>query len=145
MIEKTLSIIKPDAVSRGIIGKIINDIEEAGFKIIAQKMIKLSKLQAEEFYAEHKGKCFYEPLVDFMLSNSIIVMVLEKENAIADYRKLMGPTAPEKREESTIRKKYSNSARENCVHGSDSVESAKREISFFFSELELLHWLKLNI
>ena len=99
MIEKTLSIIKPDAISRGIIGKIINDIEGAGFKIIAQKMIKLSKLQAEEFYAEHKGKSFYEPLVDFMLSNSIIVMVLEKENAIADYRKLMGATNPEKRED----------------------------------------------
>ena len=139
MIEKTLSIIKPDAISRGIIGKIINDIEGAGFKIIAQKMIKLSKLQAEEFYAEHKGKSFYEPLVDFMLSNSIIVMVLEKENAIADYRKLMGATNPEKREEGTIRKKYSNSARENCVHGSDSTVSAKREISFFFSELELLN------
>ena len=138
MIERTLCLIKPDAVSRNITGLIINDIEQAGFNIIAQKKLKLTRLQAESFYAEHIGKPFYEPLVDFMLSNSIIAMVLEKENAISDYRKLMGATAVEKREEGTIRKKYSTSTRENCVHGSDGLESAKREISFFFSEIELI-------
>lgn len=138
MIERTLCLIKPDAVSRNITGLILNDIEQAGFNIIAQKKIKLTKKQAESFYAEHIDKPFYEPLVNFMISNSIIAMVLEKENAISEYRKLMGATLVEKREEGTIRKKYSNSTRENCVHGSDSLENAKKEISFFFSEIEMI-------
>ena len=110
---------------------------ENGLKIVAQKMIKLTKEQAESFYQEHKGKEFFDPLVEFMTSGPVIVQVLEGEDAIKKNRKIMGKTNYVEAEEGTIRKMFATSIRENCVHGSDSPENAKREISFFFSELEI--------
>ena len=135
--EKTLSIIKPDATSRQITGKINAMIEEAGLKIVAQKMIKLSVAQAEEFYEEHRGRAFFENLVQFMSSAPIIVQVLEADNAIALYRKIMGATNPAVAEKGTIRKTFALSIDKNSVHGSDSPESAAREIRFFFSNIEI--------
>lgn len=135
--EKTLSIIKPDATSRQITGKINAMIEEAGLKIVAQKMIKLSVAQAEEFYEEHRGKAFFENLVQFMSSAPIIVQVLEADNAITLYRKIMGATNPAVAEKGTIRKTFALSIDKNSVHGSDSPESAAREIRFFFSNIEI--------
>lgn len=135
--EKTLSIIKPDATSRNLIGKINTMIENAGLKIVAQKMIQLSPKQAEEFYREHKGKSFFDNLVQFMCSAPVVVQVLEGENAIKHYRQIMGSTNPEVAEEGTIRKACALSIDKNSVHGSDSLESAAREIAFFFSNLEI--------
>ena len=135
--EYTLSIIKPDATSRNITGKINAMIEDSGLKIVAQKMIHLSKNQAEEFYAEHNGKPFFENLVKFMTSAPVVVQVLKGENAITDYRKIMGATNPAVADEGTIRKTFALSIDKNSVHGSDSVESAQREISFFFSQVEI--------
>ena len=135
--EYTLSIIKPDATSRNITGKINAMIEDAGLKIVAQKMIHLSKNQAEEFYAEHNGKPFFENLVKFMTSAPVVVQVLKGENAITDYRKIMGATNPAVAEEGTIRKTFALSIDKNSVHGSDSPEAAQREISFFFSQVEI--------
>ena len=135
--EKTLSIIKPDATNRNLIGKINSIIENAGPKIIAQKMIKLSKEQASMFYAEHQGKPFFDNLVNFMSSAPVVVQVLEADNAIALYRKIMGATNPEVAEEGTIRKNLALSIDKNSVHGSDSPTSAAREISFFFSQTEI--------
>ena len=135
--EKTLSIIKPDATSRNLIGKINTMIENAGLKIVAQKMIQLSPKQAEEFYREHKGKSFFDNLVQFMCSAPVVVQVLEGENAIKHYRQIMGSTNPEVAEEGTIRRACALSIDKNSVHGSDSPESATREISFFFSNLEI--------
>ena len=135
--EKTLSIIKPDATSRNITGKINSMIEEAGLKIVAQKMIKLSKEQAEKFYQEHQGKSFFDNLVNFMSSAPVVVQVLEGENAISHYRSIMGATNPAVAENGTIRKTFALSIDKNSVHGSDSIESANREISFFFSQTEI--------
>ena len=135
--EKTLSIIKPDATTRNITGKINAMIEEAGLKIVAQKMIRLSQAQAEGFYAEHKGKSFYDNLVRFMSSAPVVVQVLEAEDAITRYRKIMGSTNPAVAEEGTIRKTFALSIDKNSVHGSDSPESAKREIGYFFSDIEI--------
>lgn len=135
--ERTLSIIKPDAVSRNITGKVNAMIEDEGLKIVAQKMICLTTKQAEEFYAEHKGKPFFENLVGFMTSAPVVVQVLQGENAVANYRKIMGATNPAVAEEGTIRKTFALSIDKNTVHGSDSVDSAKREIGFFFSELDI--------
>ena len=135
--ERTLSIIKPDATSRNITGKINAMIEDAGLKIVAQKMIRLSPEQAEGFYAEHKGKSFFDNLVQFMSSAPIIVQVLEAGDAIARYRKIMGATNPAVAEEGTIRKTFALSIDKNSVHGSDSPESAAREISFFFSRIDI--------
>lgn len=135
--EKTLSIIKPDATSRNITGKINSMIEEAGLKIVAQKMIKLSKEQAEKFYQEHRGKSFFDNLVNFMSSAPVVVQVLEGENAISHYRSIMGATNPAVAEDGTIRKTFALSIDKNSVHGSDSIESANREISFFFSQTEI--------
>lgn len=137
MTERTLSIIKPDAVKRDLIGAILSRFEQAGFNIIAMKMLHLTREQAEGFYAEHEGKAFFEPLVAYMMSAPIVVSVLEKENAVKDYRTLIGATNPEMAEEGTIRKAFALSQRENSVHGSDSVESAKREIAYFFAEPEI--------
>lgn len=137
MTERTLSIIKPDAVKRDLIGAILSRFEQAGFNIIAMKMLHLTREQAEGFYAEHEGKAFFEPLVAYMMSAPIVVLVLEKENAVKDYRTLIGATNPEMAEEGTIRKAFALSQRENSVHGSDSVESAKREIAYFFAEPEI--------
>lgn len=137
MVEKTLSIIKPDAVKRDLIGTILARFEQAGFKILATKMVRLSREQAEGFYAEHQGKEFFAPLVDYMMSAPIVVSVLEKENAVKDYRTLIGTTNPKVAAEGTIRKDFALSQRENSVHGSDSVESANREIAYFFADAEI--------
>ncbi len=137
MQERTLSIIKPDATTRNITGKINARIEDAGLKIIGQKRLRLSKEQAEEFYIEHKDKVFYADLVDFMISAPVVVQVLEGEDAISRYRKVMGATNPAVAEEGTIRKTFALSIDKNSVHGSDSVESAAREVSFFFSNVEI--------
>ena len=135
--ERTLSIIKPDATTRNITGKINSMIESAGLKIVAQKMICMSKEQAQEFYIQHQDRPFYENLVNFMSSAPVVVQVLEGENAIVNYRKIMGATNPDVAEEGTIRKTYALSIDKNSVHGSDSVEAAAREISFFFSQVEI--------
>ena len=135
--EKTLSIIKPDATTRNLIGQINTMIEDAGLKIVAQKMIQLSKKQAEEFYAEHQGKPFFDNLVNFMTSAPVVVQVLQGDNAIVNYRKIMGTTNPATAEEGTIRKKFALSIDKNSVHGSDSPASAAREVSFFFSNIEI--------
>jgi len=135
--ERTLSIIKPDATKRNLIGAINKMIEEAGLKIVAQKMIWLSREQAGAFYAEHEGKSFYENLVNLMSSAPIVVQVLEAEDAITRYRKVMGTTNPDLAEEGTIRKTYALAMDKNSVHGSDSSASAAREISFFFSQTEI--------
>jgi len=135
--ENTLSIIKPDATIKNITGKVNAMIEESGLKIIAQKRIKLSVEQASRFYAEHEGKSFFDSLVEFMTSAPVVVQVLQGENAIAKYRTIMGATNPAVAEEGTIRKTFSEAIDRNTVHGSDSVESAAREISFFFSNCEI--------
>ncbi len=136
--ERTLGIIKPDAVSKGYAGKILAIIEEKGFKIVGLKKIRLTKEKAEGFYYVHKDKPFFGSLTDFMSEGPIIVMVLEKENAIAEWRKLMGATNPENAEEGTLRKMFAENIERNAVHGSDSPESAKYEISYFFNALELV-------
>ena len=135
----TLSIIKPDAMHSKLSGKIITLIEEKGFEILAQKKIKLSKSQAEEFYAVHKEKPFFNELVSFMISGPILVQVLQAENAINLYRDIMGSTNPEEAEVDTIRRKFGKNIQCNAVHGSDSLENAKIEISFFFSTLDLIY------
>ncbi|AVI96057.1 ndk [Haemophilus influenzae] len=137
MTERTFSIVKPDAVKRNIIGAILTRFEQNGFKIIASKMVRLTREQAEGFYAEHQGKEFFAPLVEYMMSSPIVVSVLEKENAVKDYRTLIGTTNPETAEEGTIRKDFALSQRENSVHGSDSIENANREIAYFFTDCEI--------
>ncbi len=136
--EKTLGIVKPDAVKAGRSGKIIDIIENAGLKIIAMKKISLSKEQAKQFYEVHKDKPFYESLTEFMSSGKIIVMAIEGENAIAKYRQIMGATDPAKAEKGTIRNLYGTNIEHNAVHGSDAPETAKEELAFFFSKYELL-------
>ena len=137
MMEKTLSILKPDAVARNLTGKINSMLEEAGFKIVAQKMIHMSKEKAQGFYIVHKERPFYDELTTYMSSAPVVVQVLEKENAIEDYRKIMGATDPKKADEGTIRAKYALSVGENSVHGSDSLENAKTEIAYFFADDEI--------
>ena len=132
--EMTLSIIKPDATKRNITGSINKIIEVNNLKIIAQKRIKLSKEKAEGFYAIHKEKPFFNELIEYMTSGPVIVQVLEGDNAVEKYRKIMGSTNPENAEEGTIRKKFGISIDKNSVHGSDSVENAKIEIDFFFKD-----------
>ena len=138
MKERTLSIIKPDGVARGLAGEVIGRLENAGFRIIAMKMVQLSKAEAEIFYAVHKGRPFYDGLVDFMSSGPSVVLVLEGEDIIARYREMMGATDPATAEEGTIRKAFATDGRHNVVHGSDSVETAQFEIGYFFSALELM-------
>ncbi|WP_044470587.1 nucleoside-diphosphate kinase [Mannheimia massilioguelmaensis] len=135
--ERTFSIIKPDAVERHLIGKILARFEENGFTILATKMVHLTKEQAEGFYAEHQGKPFFDGLVEYMISAPVVVSVLEKENAVKDYRTLIGATNPEEAEVGTIRRDFAESQRRNSVHGSDSLESAKREIAYFFVGSEI--------
>lgn len=137
MLETTFSIIKPDAVKRNLIGQIVSRFESQGLKVVASKMLQLTQVQAEGFYAEHKGRDFYEPLIAYMISGPLIVQVLSGENAIARNREIMGVTNPELQAEGTIRKDFAINVRENSVHGSDSPESAAREISYFFSQTEL--------
>ncbi|HEY6974997.1 MAG TPA: nucleoside-diphosphate kinase [Chitinophagaceae bacterium] len=136
MSNLTLTMIKPDAISKGYSGAILDRIIRAGFSIIAMKRVKLTKEQAGEFYAVHKARPFYEELVEFMSSGPIIAAILEKENAVEDFRKLIGATDPAKADEGTIRKLYASSVGENAVHGSDSDENAAIESNFFFSKLE---------
>ncbi len=135
--QKTFSIIKPDAVARNLIGQIYQRFEDHGLRIVAAKMKRLTREEAEGFYAEHKGREFYEPLVAYMISGPIMVQVLEGEEAIAKNREIMGVTDPAKAEPNTIRADFAVSLRENSVHGSDSPESAQREIDYFFSPSEL--------
>ena len=136
-LQRTLSIIKPDAVKRHLIGAILARFEQQGFNIAAAKIVQLSREQAEGFYAEHQGKPFFELLVEYMTSAPVFVSVLEKENAVQDYRTLMGTTNPETAAEGTIRRDFALNQRENSVHGSDSPESAAREIAYFFASEEI--------
>ncbi|HWL56065.1 MAG TPA: nucleoside-diphosphate kinase [Paracoccus sp. (in: a-proteobacteria)] len=137
-IERTLSIIKPDATKRNLTGKINAKFEDAGLRIVAQKRIKLTLDQAGAFYAEHKERPFYGELTEFMTSEPVVVQVLEGEGAILKNREVMGATNPANADEGTIRKEFALSVGENSVHGSDSPEAAAREIAFFFSGLELV-------
>ena len=134
--NRTFTMIKPDAVKANNIGNILQMINEAGFRIVAMKYTKLSKDLAGEFYAIHKERPFYGELVDFMSSGSIIAAILEKDNAVEDFRKLIGATNPAEAAEGTVRKKYATSIGENAVHGSDSDDNAKIEGDFFFSMSE---------
>jgi nucleoside-diphosphate kinase len=136
MSNRTFTMIKPDAMKKGYAGKILDQIIQAGFRVVAMKQIHLSSAQAGAFYAVHKERPFYGELVEFMSSGVIIAAILEKENAVADFRKLIGATDPAKADEGTIRKLYASSVGENAVHGSDSDENARIEGSFFFSGLE---------
>ena len=136
--EQTFSMIKPDATAKNVTGAINAMIENAGFRIIAQKRIKMTPEQAGLFYAEHKGKSFYDGLVEMMSSGPIIVQVLQGKDVIKGYRTLMGATDPQKAEEGTIRHTFASELPYNAVHGSDSPESALREISFFFSKTEII-------
>jgi nucleoside-diphosphate kinase len=136
-IQRTFSIVKPDAVRKNLIGAIYSRIEACGLSVVAAKMLHLTREQAEGFYAEHKGKVFFEPLMEFMTSGPIMVQVLEGENAITFYRELMGATNPENAAAGTLRCDYAESIRFNAVHGSDSEESAAREIAYFFTENEV--------
>lgn len=134
--NRTFTMIKPDAVSNGHIGAILNDITNTGFKIIALKYTQLTEENAGAFYAIHKERPFYKDLVSFMSSGPIIAAILEKENAVEDFRKLIGSTNPQEAAEGTIRRKYADSIEANAVHGSDSDENADIEGNFFFSQLE---------
>ncbi len=136
-IERTISIIKPDAVAKNVIGKIYTCFEQAGLRIVAAKMVQLTKAQAEEFYAIHRERSFFPLLVNFMISGPVMIQVLEGENAVAKNRELMGATDPKKAEPGTIRADFADSIDENAVHGSDSLENAKQEIAFFFDEQEI--------
>ena len=138
MIEKTLSIIKPDGVSRNLIGDIIKRIEGQGLKVKAMKMIHMSKEQAKDFYAVHDGKPFFESVTDFMSSGPCVVMALEGEDVIKRYRDLMGATNFEDAEEGTIRREFATNIEKNVVHGSDAPETAAFEIGYFFNALEIV-------
>ena len=135
-IERTLSIIKPDAVAKNVIGKIVSRFEAAGLKIVAAKLVQLSQADAEQFYAVHKERPFFGDLVKFMISGPVFVQVLEGEDAIAKNRDLMGATDPKKAAPGTIRADFADSIDANAVHGSDAVETAKVEVAFFFPELK---------
>ncbi len=136
--ERTLSIIKPDGVQRGLIGEVIKRLEAADIKIVAMKMIHMTKEQAQGFYAVHKEKPFFESLTDFMTSGPIVVMVLQGEEVISRYRKLMGATNYKEAEPGTIRADFATDIEKNVVHGSDAPETAATEIKYFFSELEIV-------
>ena len=133
-LEQTLSIIKPDAVERNLSEEIKSEFEKSGFNILKEKKVKLEKSDAEKFYKVHQTKPFYNDLCDYLSSGPIVVMALEKENAVTDNRKLMGATDPKNAESGTLREKYGISIDKNSVHGSDSVENAKIEINFFFND-----------
>ncbi|HKD59980.1 MAG TPA: nucleoside-diphosphate kinase [Terracidiphilus sp.] len=138
MAQRTFSIIKPDAVKNGHTGAILAEIEKAGFKIVSIRKQSISKAQAQGFYYVHKERPFFNDLCEFMASGPMFLMVLEKENAIADLRKLMGATNPANAEEGTIRKKYADSIQENAIHGSDGEETAAFEIAYWFAGYELI-------
>jgi len=136
--EQTLCIIKPDAVSKGYTGKIIDEMIQAGFIIHGLRKTRLSEIQARSFYKTHEGKHFYEALVAFMTSGPCVTLALEKENAVEDFRALIGNTDSREAEEGTIRYKYGEDNRKNAVHGSDSYENAQKEIAFFFANIDLI-------
>jgi len=132
--ERTLAILKPDCVRKELIGEVIRRIQEAGFQVRALKMVTLSKAEAEGFYAVHEGKPFFDELTDFMSSGPCVPLVLEKENAIADFRELIGATNPAEADEGTIRNDFADSIGQNIVHGSDSVANGQKEAAYFFPE-----------
>lgn len=136
--EQTLAILKPDCVRKELVGEVIRRIQEAGFDILAMKMTRLTKDTAGAFYEVHQEQPFYDDLCQFMCSGPCVPLVLEKENAIKDYRALIGATNPDEAEEGTIRSDFAGSIQENIVHGSDSVENGQKEIRFFFSEAEVV-------
>ena len=136
--ERTLSIIKPDATRRNLTGAVNAKLEAAGLRIVAQKRVQLSEAQAKAFYAVHKERPFYNDLVSFMISGPVVVQVLQGDNAVARNREVMGATNPANAEPGTIRKEFAESIEANSVHGSDSLENAKNEIAFFFSESEIV-------
>jgi len=136
-LERTLSIVKPDAVKKNVIGKILARFEEAGLRVVAQRMMHLSRAEAEGFYAVHRERPFFRDLVDFMISGPVVVQVLEGENAIARNRDLMGATDPKKAAKGTIRADFADSIDANAVHGSDAVETARVEIAYFFPACEV--------
>ncbi len=136
-VERTLSIIKPDAVAKNVIGEIYARFEKAGLKIVAAKMVQLSRAEAEGFYAVHKERPFFNDLVEFMISGPVMIQVLEGEDAIALNRKLMGATNPKEAEPGTIRADFADSIDANAVHGSDAPETAATEIAYFFSQVEI--------
>ncbi len=138
MEERTLAIVKPDAVVRGLAGAIIDRIYKGGLHVAAMKMLHLSKAQAEGFYAVHRGKPFFDSLTNFMSSGPIVVMVLKGENAISRWRELMGATDPSKADEGTIRRDFALNIEKNSVHGSDAPETAATEIAYFFNQLEIV-------
>ena len=137
-VERTFSAIKPDAVAAGKAGEILAMVEQAGFKILALRMTRLTEAQARAFYAVHKERPFYTGLVKFMTEGPIVVMALEREGAIAKLREVMGATNPANAAEGTIRKKFATDIERNCIHGSDAPETAKTELQFFFSTAELV-------
>ena len=136
-IERTLSIVKPDAVAKNVIGKIYSRFEDAGLKIVAARMVQLSRAEAEGFYAVHKERPFFKDFVDFMISGPVMVQVLEGEGAIAKNRELMGATDPKKADKGTIRADFADSIDANAVHGSDAPETAAVEIAFFFPSMQI--------
>jgi nucleoside-diphosphate kinase len=137
-VERTLAIIKPDSVARGIAGEILSTIEQAGFRVRGMRMLHLDRPQAEGFYAVHRGKPFFPDLVEFMSEGPIVVLALEREDAIRKWREAMGATNPAHAAEGTIRKRFGTSIQHNCVHGSDAPETAHFELGYFFSEVELV-------
>lgn len=137
-IQKTFAIIKPDAVAAGNAGEIISEIEKSGFKIAAMKILHLTKKQAEGFYAVHKGKPFFGPLVEFMTEGPVIAMILQRENAILHWRKVMGATDPAKADQGTIRKRFGSSIQSNATHGSDAEDTAAFETAYFFNAMEIV-------
>lgn len=136
--ERTLAILKPDCVRKDLIGEVLRRIQEAGFAIRALKMVNMTKAEAEGFYAVHEGKPFFDDLTDFMSSGPCVPVVLEKENAIADFRELIGATNPAEADDGTIRSDFADSIGENIVHGSDSVENGQKEAGYFFPEHEIV-------
>lgn len=138
-IERTLSIIKPDAVAKNAIGGIINKLEQGGLRVVALRMLQLTQAQARAFYAVHKARPFYDSLVTFMIEGPVVVQVLEGDNAVARNREIMGATNPSAAAQGTIRAEYGESIERNAVHGSDAAETARNEIAFFFPESELPH------
>ena len=138
MVERTLAILKPDCVRKNLAGEVISRIEKVGFRILAMKKIHLTEETAGGFYAVHKGKGFYDELVKFMSSGPCVSIVLEKSNAVSDFRALIGATDPKEAAPGTIRKLYADNKGENIVHGSDSAENGKIEIGYFFSEREII-------
>ncbi len=136
-LERTLSIIKPDGVQKGVIGQVVARFEKSGLKPVAMKMVQLSKAEAEGFYAVHKARPFFNDLVKFMTSGPVVLMVLEGEGAVLKNRDIMGATDPKKAADGTIRKDFATDIEKNTVHGSDSPENAKVEVSYFFPEIEV--------